>query len=82
MRNICPSSGKVMLDKKGAETSINAIFKKNHKIMRAYPCPDCLAWHLTSENDMDFSDRQRSKETINDMRKKLPWYKTRPYLRY
>lgn len=44
----CPLSGKVMFDKKGAQTAANERLRKDHEELRIYPCPTCNHWHLTS----------------------------------
>lgn len=67
----CRTSGKRMLDKKGAMTVANSSKIVHNKEMRAYECPDCGAWHVATNDYKDFSNKRRSKETINDKRKKL-----------
>ena len=40
--------GKTIFDKKGALTSKNDRYKKDHVRLRVYQCPDCNHWHLSS----------------------------------
>jgi len=40
--------GKTIFDKKGALTSKNDRYKKDHVKLRVYQCPDCNHWHLSS----------------------------------
>lgn len=46
----CIVSGKVIYDKKGAQSSKNSRFDADHVPLRIYPCPHCSGWHLTSLN--------------------------------
>lgn len=46
----CTISGKVKYDKKGAISAMNQRYKETHVLLRAYVCPDCTCWHLTSRN--------------------------------
>lgn len=39
---------KVVYDKKGAITLVNLTMELHHIKMRAYNCPDCGWWHLSS----------------------------------
>lgn len=47
--------GKTCYDKKGVATAVNQIFKrgrrhrKKPKALRTYHCPQCNAWHMTSQ---------------------------------
>lgn len=44
----CDSTGKTMfLDKRDAVTFVNN--NKTRIQLRAYPCPDCSAWHVTKQ---------------------------------
>ena len=43
----CPTSGKVMYDKRGAVTAANHRYSESHQKLRIYPCPQCGSWHLT-----------------------------------
>jgi hypothetical protein len=45
----CFASGKVMYDKRGAQTVKNTIYDKERLRLRIYQCPDCDTWHLTSK---------------------------------
>jgi hypothetical protein len=50
-RNICSTSGKVMFDKRGAQTKMNYLLKiGTERNLRIYPCPNCGGWHLSSNN--------------------------------
>ena len=44
---ICPMSGKMTFDKRGAQTAANKRFEEDHVKLRIYPC-GCGGWHLTS----------------------------------
>jgi hypothetical protein len=44
----CPTSGKTIFDKRGAQTAKNSRWKEEHKELRIYNCPDCNGFHLTS----------------------------------
>lgn len=43
----CVTTGKVMYDKKSAQTAKNFRMKNDHVKLRIYQCPDCNQWHLT-----------------------------------
>ena len=46
---ICHMSGKVVFDKRGAETARNRRYEEDHTELRIYQCPyGCGGWHLTS----------------------------------
>lgn len=53
MDNIPRCKGKICYDKKGAVTSKNLRFKKEHVVLRIYNCPICKMWHLTSLVDQE-----------------------------
>lgn len=43
----CPTTGKVMFDKKTAITARNKRWKESRVGLREYQCDDCGYWHLT-----------------------------------
>lgn len=45
----CSTSGKVMFDKKGAQTAANHRMNEAHENLRIYHCGYCNHWHLTSQ---------------------------------
>lgn len=36
-------------DKRGAVTVVNKWWKEEHKELKAYACPCCKKWHVTSK---------------------------------
>lgn len=48
--DICSVQNKRCLDKKGAQTAVNASMRKFHGKMRYYHCEECNWWHLASIN--------------------------------
>lgn len=48
MKPMC--SGKKAYDKKGAQTVVNAMKRNQGIIFRAYHCPLCNKFHLTSKD--------------------------------
>lgn len=45
----CPATDKPCYDKRGAVTAANRRRHEDRVRLRVYPCPDCGAWHLTSD---------------------------------
>lgn len=45
----CSESGKVMYDKRGAQTAANLRYDQDHIHLRIYPCQFCGSWHLTKK---------------------------------
>lgn len=67
----CPTTGKTMYDhKRDAQTCINS--RKHAGPLRAYPCPFCGAWHLTSKAINELVPKKFLNQPIihqNDFRK-------------
>lgn len=47
MQPITKCNGKVIYDKRGAQTAKNARRRDAHALLRIYHCPWCNGWHLT-----------------------------------
>ena len=43
----CSVSGKIMFDKRSAQTAANKRYDDDHVELRIYECPYCHRWHLT-----------------------------------
>lgn len=60
----CNTTGKVMFDKRGAQSAANYRFDRDRVILRIYACHYCNSWHLTSRVARNSHDK-RHKIPIN-----------------
>lgn len=64
--NLYCKNGKVIYDKKGANTAANLRFKEDHIKLRIYQCEYDNHWHLTKQlrNETKFNLKKKHKSRL------------------